>query len=458
MPSDGAHVSARDRGLHAGRRRLRDDAGAERHGVPARAASRAARASASRSLAIPAPAELRDWVVAAMRARRSADGERPPDRHARRRPAVASRRRPMPGPTVIVTRRADAGVRRRSIYEAGLTRARRVRTPQRALDDRRAQDARRTPTAVAALLEARRAGADEALFLDTEGHCSEATASNLFAVIDGRAADAAALVRRASGYHARGGARARRARSASLSPSVPFELDELLVADEAFLTSSLRGIAPLVRVGRHADRRTGSPAPCTRQADDRLRRARRAGSAARDRRVHRHDHGSPTAAVNCAPMGVEWVGDEPTPSSSSRFSRPPPTATSRRPARRSSTSPTTSACLRGRRSAIPCYATVPAHVVRGVVLADCCSWRELEVHVDRQHAAAIAHRDARRASRHAAASSSASTAHATPCSRPPSTPRACTCCRATSSTASSSGCRSSSTRPPARASSRRWRC
>ena len=38
--------------------------------------------------------------------------------------------------------------------------------------------------AVAGLLEARRAGADEALFLDTEGHCSEATASNLF-VVDG---------------------------------------------------------------------------------------------------------------------------------------------------------------------------------------------------------------------------------------------------------------------------------
>ena len=34
--------------------------------------------------------------------------------------------------------------------------------------------------AVAAWLEARRAGADEALFLDTEGHCSEATSSNLF--------------------------------------------------------------------------------------------------------------------------------------------------------------------------------------------------------------------------------------------------------------------------------------
>ena len=28
-----------------------------------------------------------------------------------------------------------------------------------------------------------------------------------------------------------------------------FELDELLSAEEAFLTSSLRGVAPLVRIG-----------------------------------------------------------------------------------------------------------------------------------------------------------------------------------------------------------------
>ena len=34
--------------------------------------------------------------------------------------------------------------------------------------------------AVAAWIEAQRAGADEALFLDTEEHCSEATSSNLF--------------------------------------------------------------------------------------------------------------------------------------------------------------------------------------------------------------------------------------------------------------------------------------
>ena len=56
--------------------------------------------------------------------------------------------------------------------------------------------------AIAGLLEAQRAGADEALFLDTQGHCSEATASNLFAWTANGARDAAGRVRRAAGHHA----------------------------------------------------------------------------------------------------------------------------------------------------------------------------------------------------------------------------------------------------------------
>ncbi len=69
------------------------------------------------------------------------------------------------------------------------------------------------------MIEARKAGADEALFLDTAGHCSEASASNLFAVISGRLIDAADVVRRAAGHHARRGAGACRALAASLSTS-----------------------------------------------------------------------------------------------------------------------------------------------------------------------------------------------------------------------------------------------
>jgi branched-chain amino acid aminotransferase len=100
------------------------------------------------------------------------------------------------------------------------------------------------------LLEARRAGADEALFLDTEGHCAEAAASNLFmwtgaelvtpprtcGVLPGITREVVMEI-----AHAEGIAVAERA----------FDLDELLSADEAFLTSSLRGVAPLVRVGAH---------------------------------------------------------------------------------------------------------------------------------------------------------------------------------------------------------------
>jgi branched-chain amino acid aminotransferase len=101
---------------------------------------------------------------------------------------------------------------------------------------------------VAGLLEARRAGADEALFLDTEGHCSEATASNLFAwtgaalmtpplscgVLPGITRETVIELAGAEGLPV-----AERA----------FTLDELLAAEEAFFTSSLRGIAPLVRIG-----------------------------------------------------------------------------------------------------------------------------------------------------------------------------------------------------------------
>ena len=100
--------------------------------------------------------------------------------------------------------------------------------------------------AVAALLEARRAGADEALFLDTAGHCSEATSSNLFVRARRRAADAAGLVRRAARDYPRRGARAGAALGVPTAER-PFGLDDLLAADEAFLTSSLRGIAPVAR-------------------------------------------------------------------------------------------------------------------------------------------------------------------------------------------------------------------
>jgi hypothetical protein len=81
-------------------------------------------------------------------------------------------------------------------------------------------------------------------------------------------------------------------------------------------------------------------------------------------------------AVNCAPMGVEW-GDD------AIVLKPfLETATYRNlMATRAAVVNLTDDVLLFAQAAIsnPIFATVPADVVRGVVLADCCSWREVEV-------------------------------------------------------------------------------
>lgn len=104
-------------------------------------------------------------------------------------------------------------------------------------------------------------------------------------------------------------------------------------------------------------------------------------------------------AVNCAPMGVEW-GDE------SIVLKPfLDTATYRNlVATRAAVVNLTDDVMLFARAAIssPVFPTVAAQVVRGVRLADCCSWREVEVHgIDsspprsRIHATVV-HRGARR--------------------------------------------------------------
>ena len=80
--------------------------------------------------------------------------------------------------------------------------------------------------------------------------------------------------------------------------------------------------------------------------------------------------------VNCAPMGVEWSED-------SVVLKPfLETATYRNVAATGSAVVNLTDDVRVfARAAIsnPQYPTVPAEVVRGVVLADCCSWREISV-------------------------------------------------------------------------------
>jgi branched-chain amino acid aminotransferase len=104
---------------------------------------------------------------------------------------------------------------------------------------------------VLALAQAKAAGADDAIFLDTAGHVSEATASNLFAVIDRE------LVTPPLGCGVLPGIT--RAIVLDLAPTLGVTAieremaePELAIAGEIFLTSSIREIAPLVRIATTA--------------------------------------------------------------------------------------------------------------------------------------------------------------------------------------------------------------
>lgn len=113
--------------------------------------------------------------------------------------------------------------------------------------------------AIVALAQAHDAGADEAILLDTEGHLSEASASNVFLYANGVFLTPALSCGALPGIT--------RAAVLELAPALGLTMEEravepreLAAADEAFLTSSLRGVAPLVRVdGRAVGKGTVGP-------------------------------------------------------------------------------------------------------------------------------------------------------------------------------------------------------
>jgi branched-chain amino acid aminotransferase len=110
---------------------------------------------------------------------------------------------------------------------------------------------------VLALIEAQRAGADEALLLDTDGHVSEATASNLFAWVAG------VLVTPPGSCAALPGVTRATVLELAAALNIPaaervIGVSDLAAAGEVFLTSSLRGIAPVRTID---GRPVGSGAP-----------------------------------------------------------------------------------------------------------------------------------------------------------------------------------------------------
>jgi branched-chain amino acid aminotransferase len=259
FPSEGAHISARDRGFT-----LADgvfETMKARNGKVFHLDRHLSRIDgALRRLDIPQPPELREWVDAAIRAAHL------PEASIR---LTVSRGvapggvgvPPDPVPTVVVTV-APPPAFGTGIYETGLT--------AHVASGRRNEHAITAglktvayTDAILALIEARRAGADEVLFLDTAGHCSEASASNLFAVIGGTLATPPTSCAALPGI-TRGAVIEMAAELGVTVDERPFGLDELRDADEAFLTSSLRGIAPFVRVGGHPIG-TGAPGATTRR-------------------------------------------------------------------------------------------------------------------------------------------------------------------------------------------------
>lgn len=134
---------------------------------------------------------------------------------------------------------------------------------------------------VVAAAEARAAGADDALLLDVAGHVSTGASSNVFALLGDT------LVTPPPGCGillgiTRAAVLELAAAAGVATAERPLERAELLAAREAFLTSSVREIAPLVRVDGSVG--TGRPGEVTRRlqrAYDALVRRECAGQRAR---------------------------------------------------------------------------------------------------------------------------------------------------------------------------------
>jgi len=117
---------------------------------------------------------------------------------------------------------------------------------------------------VYARLEADRAGADDALFLTTDGYLSEGTSANLFVVRGGELATpslaCAVLAGTTRDWLLRWAATAGLTSHETLLTS-----RDLHEADEAFLSSSVAGILPVTRFDGHAIG-SGVPGPWTARA------------------------------------------------------------------------------------------------------------------------------------------------------------------------------------------------
>lgn len=125
--------------------------------------------------------------------------------------------------------------------------------------------------AVLARVEADRQGADEAIFLNTQGHVACATGANLFWVREGTLCTPAVTCGLVAGIVRE------MVIEAALDGDIPARavadpLEEMLAAEEAFLTSSTIGVMPLIRIDEQSIG-SGEPGGITRQMMQAYRQA-----------------------------------------------------------------------------------------------------------------------------------------------------------------------------------------
>jgi branched-chain amino acid aminotransferase len=131
---------------------------------------------------------------------------------------------------------------------------------------------------VLAVREARAAGAHEALLLDDRGFVTEGSSSNVFAVRGGRVATPPLAAGILAGV-TRGIVLALAHALGVPAEEVPLRPEDLEGADEVFITSTIREIVPVTRLGDHAVG-AGRPGPVTAGLHAAFRR--RASDAVRD--------------------------------------------------------------------------------------------------------------------------------------------------------------------------------
>ncbi len=128
-----------------------------------------------------------------------------------------------------------------------------------------------------AVREAKAAGASEALLLGPQGVVVEGATSNVFAVRAGKVVTPPESAGILAGI-TRGYVLALARASGLVADEAPLPLADLYAADEAFVTSSIREVVPVVRVdGRPIG--SGAPGPVTRRLHRALRAAAGVGQA-----------------------------------------------------------------------------------------------------------------------------------------------------------------------------------